>query len=113
MDEAAELDGAGSLRILTTVLLPLMKPALATVATFAFLGHWNDFMSPLIYLRSTTKFTLALGLRFFQNSANVGGESKEPYLMAASLMMTLPCILLFFAAQRYFVRGVVMSGLKY
>ena len=113
LDEAAELDGANSLGILLSVLAPLMKPALATVAIFSFLGHWNDFMGPLIYLRSTANFTLALGLRFFQQSAETGGAPREPFLMAASLMVTLPCIILFFSAQRYFVRGVVMSGFKY
>jgi multiple sugar transport system permease protein len=112
LDEAAELDGAGTLRTLTTVLVPLMKPALATLVILAFLGHWNDFMGPLIYLRSTNKFTLALGLRFFQNVAETGSEPKDAYLMAASLMATAPCVALFFAAQRYFVQGVVMSGLK-
>lgn len=113
LDEAAELDGAGTLRVLWAVLIPLMKPALATVAVFSFLGHWNDFINPLIFLQSTEKFTLALGLSFFQRAAETGGAPREPFLMAASLMVTAPCIALFFAAQRYFVRGVVMSGLKY
>jgi ABC-type glycerol-3-phosphate transport system permease component len=112
LDEAAELDGAGALRLLSSVLLPLLAPALATVAVFSFLGHWNDFMSPLIYLRSTNKFTLALGLRFLQTAADMGGRPREPFLMAASLMATVPCVVLFVAAQRYFVRGVVMSGIK-
>lgn len=111
-DEAAEIDGAGSLRVLTSILLPQMKPALTTVAIFSFLGHWNEFMNPLIFLRSIEKYTLALGLRFFQQAAETGGEPREAYLMAASLMVTVPCILLFLATQRYFVRGVVMSGLK-
>jgi len=113
LDEAAELDGANGFQTLTSVLVPLMKPALATVAIFSFLSHWNEFLNPLIFLRSTEKFTLALGLRFFQQAAETGGEPREPYLMAASLMVTLPCIVLFFSAQRYFVRGVVMSGMKY
>ena len=112
LDEAAELDGAGSLRTLVTVLLPLMKPALATVAIFAFLGNWNDFMGPLIYLRSMEKYTLALGLLFFRNTPAFEGEIKEALLMAASLMVTAPCIALFMVAQGYFVRGVVMSGIK-
>jgi multiple sugar transport system permease protein len=112
LDEAAELDGANSFRILWSVLVPLMKPALATVAIFSFLDHWNDFIHPLIYLRSTEKFTLQLGLRFFQQSAETGGAPREPFLLAASLMVAAPCVVLFFVAQRYFVRGITMSGLK-
>lgn len=112
LDEAAELDGASSFRTLWSVLIPLMKPAVATVAIFSFLGHWNDFMGPLIFLKSTNNFTLALGLRFFQTTAETGGAPREPFLMAASIMVTLPCIVLFFTTQRYFVQGVVMSGFK-
>jgi ABC-type glycerol-3-phosphate transport system permease component len=113
LDEAAELDGAGTFRVLWNVLVPLMKPALATVAIFSFLGNWNSFIDPLIYLRSTEKYTLQLGLRFFQQAAETGGAPREPFMMAASLMVAAPCIALFFVAQRYFVRGIVMSGLKY
>ena len=112
LDEAAEMDGASSVRILYSILLPALSPALATVAIFSFLFNWNDFIHPLIYLRSTEKFTLSLGLRFFQQAAETGGEPQEPYLMAASLMATLPPILLFVFAQRYFVRGIVLSGIK-
>jgi len=115
-DEAAMLDGAGSLRILFTVLLPLIQPALITVSILSFLGHWNDFFTPLIYLNTTEKMTLSVGLRWFQTSfAYSGGDvgdPKEQLLMAASLMTALPCVLLFFVAQRYFVEGVVMSGIK-
>lgn len=115
-DEAAMLDGASSLRILFTVLLPLIKPALITVSILSFLGHWNDFFTPLIYLNTTEKMTLSVGLRWFQTSfAYSGGDvgdPKEQLLMAASLMTALPCVLLFFVAQRYFVEGVVMSGIK-
>ena len=115
-DEAAMLDGASALRILFVVLLPLIKPALITVSILSFLGHWNDFFTPLIYLNTTEKFTLSVGLRYFQTSfAYSGGDvgdPKEQLLMAASLMTALPCVLLFFVAQRYFVEGVVMSGIK-
>lgn len=112
LDEAAEIDGANSLRILLSVLLPVLMPALATMAIFAFLFNWNDFIHPLIYLRSTENYTLSLGLRFFQQAAETGGEPQEPYLMAASLMVTIPPILVFIFAQRYFVRGIVLSGIK-
>lgn len=112
LDEAAMIDGAGSLRILWQVLIPLAKPAIATVAIFSFLFHWNDFFRPLIYLNTTENFTLALGLRFFRQTADTGGEPREHLLMAASVMMTLPVILLFFSLQRYFVEGITMSGIK-
>jgi multiple sugar transport system permease protein len=110
-DEAAEIDGANSLQILTQVLLPLIKPALTTVAIFSFLEHWNDFIGPLMYLNTPSRFTIALGLRYFQ-TIPMAGQPREHLLMAAALMMSLPSVVLFFAAQRYFVRGLVMSGIK-
>jgi ABC-type glycerol-3-phosphate transport system permease component len=110
LDEAAEIDGAGQVRILWSVLVPQLKPALASVAIFSFLFNWNDFIHPLIFLKNSELFTLALGLRFYQVAADVGGEPREPYLMAASLLAAAPAVLLFFFAQRYFVRGIVMSG---
>jgi multiple sugar transport system permease protein len=112
LDEAAEIDGAGPFRILWAVLLPLTKPAIATVAIFSFLAHWRDFIHPLIYLSSREKFPLSLGLRWFQTTAVDGSEPREHLLMAAALLMALPCILLFFGMQRYFVRGIVMTGSK-
>ena len=115
-DEAAMLDGASSLQILFTVLLPLIRPAIITVSILSFLAHWNDFFTPLIYLNTKEKLTLSVGLRWFQTSFSYSGadasEPKEQLLMAASLMTALPCVLLFFVAQRYFVQGIVMSGLK-
>ena len=112
LDEAAMIDGAGSLRILWQILIPLSKPAMATVAIFSFLFHWNDFFRPLIYLNSIDNFTLSLGLRFFQESAEAGGQPLEHLLMAASVMMTIPVIVLFFSMQRYFVEGIAMSGIR-
>jgi multiple sugar transport system permease protein len=112
LDEAAEMDGANSLRVLVNVILPLLTPALATVAIFAFLYNWNDFIHPLIYLRSTETFTLSLGLRFFQNTGDIGGEPREAYLMAASLLASIPPILVFIFSQRYYIRGVIFSGMK-
>lgn len=112
LDEAAMIDGAGSLRILWQIMLPLSKPALATVCIFSFLFHWNDFFRPLIYLNTTEHFTLSLGLRFFQTAAERGGQPLEHLLMAASVMMTLPVLLLFFSLQRYFIEGITMSGIK-
>ena len=112
LDEAAEIDGAGPLRILWSVLIPVLLPALATISIFAFLFNWNAFIDPLIYLSSEENFTLSLGLRFFQQTPETAGDPQEPYLMAASLMASLPPITLFIFAQRYFVRGVVLSGIK-
>ena len=111
-DEAAKIDGANSFRILWQVLAPLCRPALTTVAIFSFLYHWNQFIEPLIYLNTPTKFTVSLGLQFFQTVPTEGGEPKEQLLMAGTIMMVAPCVVLFFAAQRYFVRGIVLSGLK-
>lgn len=112
LDEAAKIDGASSWTILWRILVPLCQPALATVAIFSFLSHWNEFLEPLIYLSSKEKFTLALGLRFFQTQPNDAQEPRDQLLMAASLVMTAPVLLLFFACQRYFIRGIVMSGIK-
>ena len=113
LDEAAIIDGAGSLRILWEILIPLVKPGITTVALFSFLYHWNDFIRPLIFLNSQEKFTLSLGLRFFQKSITAGGGlPQDDLLMAASVMMTLPVILLFFFSQRYFVQGSAMAGIK-
>jgi ABC-type glycerol-3-phosphate transport system permease component len=112
LDEAALIDGASYFRVYWSVLLPLTRPALAAVAIISFVSTWNDFLTPLIYLNSQEKFTLALGLQFFQNVPQEGGEPLQHLLMAASVMATIPCLLLFFAFQRYFVEGVVLSGIK-
>lgn len=112
LDEAAIVDGASYPRILFSVLLPLMKPVLATVAVINFIASWNDFLGPLIYLTSPENFTLAVGLRYFNVTPGQPGVPQNHLLMASVVMATAPCIVLFFAAQRYFVQGIVMSGLK-
>jgi multiple sugar transport system permease protein len=112
LDEAAVIDGANSWQVLVSVLLPLAKPAMATVAIFAFLANWDDFFHPLIYLHSIENFPLSIGLRWFQQRASDPAEPREHLLMAASVLMILPCVLVFFTMQRYFVRGIVMSGIK-
>jgi multiple sugar transport system permease protein len=108
LDEAAMIDGAGPLTIWWRVLLPLARPALITVTLFSFIAHWDDFMGPLIYLNSMEKYTVSIGLRLFQD---MFGTQLE-LLMAASLIHILPTIILFFIAQRYFVKGIAMTGLK-
>jgi multiple sugar transport system permease protein len=114
LDEAARIDGAGYLRIFWQILMPLSIPALATAAILTFMGRWDAFLEPFIFINSSSKFTVAIGIRYFQAVQSVAdaGEHKEHLLMAASVMMTAPIILLFFAAQRYFVRGIVMTGIK-
>lgn len=112
LDEAAKIDGANSLQILSRVIVPLAKPALATAAIFSFLGHWNEFQEPLIFLNNAKNFTIALGLRYFQTLPNESQEPRDHLLMAASLIVLAPCILTFFLAQRQFVKGIVMSGIK-
>jgi multiple sugar transport system permease protein len=112
LDDAARIDGANFLRIFWNVLMPLSGPILATLAVIGFIAHWNDFLGPLIYLDSRSKFTIALGLRYFQNISGLGGEPLQHLLMAASVTFTIPCIVIFFVAQRYFVQGIVLSGVK-
>ncbi len=107
LDEAAMLDGASYFRIWWRVLLPLSAPALATVAVFTFIGNWDAFDAPLIYLNSSDKYTVALGLRMFQDSYSTETEQ----LMAASLIHILPMVVIFFLAQRFFLKGVAMTGL--
>jgi ABC-type glycerol-3-phosphate transport system permease component len=107
LDEAARIDGASNFRIFTSIILPLSKPALGTVAIFSFIGNWNNLLDPLIYLRSTEKYTLALGLNLFK------GQHFTAYneLMAVSIIQLLPILIIFFVAQKYFVRGVALSGM--
>jgi ABC-type glycerol-3-phosphate transport system permease component len=108
LDEAAEIDGAGLLDVLWRIVVPLSKPAIATVGVFSFINHWNDFLRPLIFLQLPERLTLAVGLRWF-----TGRESTEFHLlMAASFMALLPVIVVFFVAQKQFVRGIALTGLK-
>lgn len=106
--DAARIDGCSEFAIYWRIMLPLTTPALITVAIFTFLFAWNDFIGPLLYINSAEKFTIALGLASFRGAL----RSQWHLLMAATMATTLPVILLFFFLQRYFIRGVVMSGLK-
>ncbi|MBC7809294.1 MAG: carbohydrate ABC transporter permease [Akkermansiaceae bacterium] len=107
-DEASMTDGASLLTTWRKILLPLSRPALITVGLFSFLGHWDDFMGPPIYLHSMEKYTVSIGLRLFQDMFG----SQLERLVAASLIHILPTIILFFFAQRYFTKGIAMTGLK-
>lgn len=111
-DEAALIDGASYLRTFVSVLMPLIKPAVATVAIIVFMNSWNLFLEPLIYLTSNKYFTLAVGLRFWDAQPAQGELTLTHLMMAMCVLTAAPCIVLFFAAQRVFVRGIVMSGIK-
>jgi multiple sugar transport system permease protein len=109
LSEAAKIDGCSEVRIFTDVLLPLAKPALAVVALFTFMGTWNDFMGPMIYLSDQETFTLSLGLQAYQSQH---GGTQWNLLMAAATVVILPVIVVFFFAQKMFIQGIATSGLK-
>jgi ABC-type glycerol-3-phosphate transport system permease component len=109
LEEAARLDGASTLGILWHIIVPLSKPALATVAVLAFIGNWNNFLGPLIYLRDPDLHTLAIAVQRFRGSY---GNLYYHYMMAVSVLVVIPIIAIFFFAQRYLIRGIVMTGLK-
>lgn len=111
LDDAAKLDGAGALRILYSVLLPLAKPTIATAAIFVFIANWNNLWEPLIFLTSVENFTLALGMTWFRSSGG-GVGTIQNLANAYAVLMTLPVLALFFSAQKYFVKGVVLSASK-
>jgi multiple sugar transport system permease protein len=108
LEDAARIDGCGKWGIYTNVILPLSKPALATLTTFVFLSNWNSFMWPLIVISSPEKKTLPIGLYAFMGQY----DTDWTLLMAASLMVMLPVLIVFLLGQRYFVKGIVLSGLK-
>lgn len=108
LDEAAIIDGASHSVIFWRIMMPLSGPALATVGIFAFVYNWRDFMGPLIYLNSPEKQTLELGLRTYQSLH----DEHWDLLMAGSVLVMIPLLVLFLVGQRYFVKGIVMSGLK-
>jgi multiple sugar transport system permease protein len=108
LEEAAKIDGCTYWRTFWTIMLPLVRPAMATVAIFTFMGAWNNFMGPLIYVSSPTKMPVAYALQLYQSVH--GGEFG--YLMAASTMVMLPVLLVFFFCQRYFIQGITLTGLK-
>ncbi len=108
LSEAARIDGANELRIYWSVIMPLAKPALATVAIFEFIARWRDYLGPLIYLNDQRLYTLSLGI--YQYRTQYGAEWA--LLMAASVLITLPIILLFFFLQKTFVQGIALTGIK-
>lgn len=111
MEEAAVMDGANVVQIYWHIMLPLIRPALLAIGVLAFQGNWNNFQGPLIYLNTMENFPMILGLKFFEQSL-----SKEApmwnYMMAMSVLMAVPILGLFFAAQRYFIEGLNVGGVK-
>ena len=108
LSEAARMDGASEIRIYASIIMPLVKPALATVAIFEFIARWRDYIGPLIYLKDQSLYTLSLGL--YEYSSQYGREWG--LLMAASVMMTMPIVMLFFFLQKTFVQGITLTGIK-
>ena len=108
LDESAYIDGATPFQVYWRIILPLSKPALAVVGVFTFLGVWNDYLGPLIYLNDSDKYTLAMGLASFQGTYT----AQWGYLMAAAAVVLLPIVILFAFAQKYFVEGIALTGLK-
>jgi multiple sugar transport system permease protein len=108
LSESARIDGCNDFGIYSKIILPLSKPALATLTVFTFMGSWNDFMGPLIYLRDRELFTIQLGIRFFQQLYG----TEYTLIMAATSLSLIPVIIVYLFAQRYFIEGVATSGLK-
>jgi ABC-type glycerol-3-phosphate transport system permease component len=108
LDDSAKIDGAGPFRIYWYIMLPLVRPVLIVIAIFTFLGAWNDFIGPLIYLNDPELTPIALGLQVFKSAHG----SEFGMLMAAATVMTVPIIVLFFLAQRYFIQGITLTGMK-
>jgi multiple sugar transport system permease protein len=109
LDESATMDGCGAFQIYWRIILPLSVPALITTALFTFIWTWDDFFSQLLYLSSANLFTVPLGLRLFMDST---GESFYGALFAMSVLALIPCLILFFTLQKYFVEGISTSGIK-
>ncbi|MBV7338116.1 carbohydrate ABC transporter permease [Chloroflexi bacterium TSY] len=110
LEDAALIDGCSRVRIYTNIVLPLAKPVLATVTIFAFMGAWNEYLGPLIYLGNQEQYTLSLGLQVFISSQQ--RRAEWGMMMAASTMMVMPVIMLFFFAQKQFVQGITLTGIK-
>jgi len=109
LEDAARMDGCGKFRILWSIVLPLSKPALATLALFTFMTYWNDLLGPVIYLSSVEKATLTIGLANLQSGVMT---TRYDLLMAGSVLSVLPILILLIIGQKWFVKGIAMTGLK-
>ncbi len=114
LSDAARIDGASEIGILFRIIMPLMTPALTVIALFRWLGAWNDYLGPLIYLNRPDLYPLALGINQLRTAVTSTGTQANtyPYLMAASTIIALPILLLFFFAQRTFIEGISLTGIK-
>ena len=108
LEDAARIDGCSPFGIYWRIMLPLAKPALATLAIFTFMGTWNDFMRPLIYLSDLDKMTLPVGLALLANHQDI----RIPLIMAAAVLSLLPIVVFYAFGQKYFVRGIALTGMK-
>jgi len=108
LGESAEMDGCNQFVIFSRIMLPLVKPALAVLGVFGFMGSWNDLLSPLIFLNNVNKFTLTLGLAYFKGLY----ISRWNLIMAGSVVSIIPILVLYLFSQKYFEKGIVMSGIK-
>ena len=109
LDEAAKIDGCNSFQILVQILLPVLKPSMISVCIFQTIWTWNDFMNPLIYINSVSKYTLSLALRM---GLDVAASTNWNEIMAMACVSILPLVIMFFCFQKYFVEGIASSGLK-
>jgi multiple sugar transport system permease protein len=109
LDEAAQIDGCGPIGIFWRIILPLMKPALATASIFAFIWSWNDFFIPLLYLTDPDLYTVPLALRSFVSAE---GESAWGQLFAMSVLSLVPIFAVFLFGQKFIIRGISTTGLK-
>lgn len=110
LEDAARIDGCNAYSTWWRIMVPMTRPVLVTIAVFTFMGAWNDFMGPLIYLTDEEKRTIALGLSYFQGSSRAAPELH--LLMAATVYSIIPCLILFFFCQRIFIKGIVFTGVK-
>jgi multiple sugar transport system permease protein len=117
LDDAARIDGCGTFRIYWNIIVPLSAPALATISIFSFQAKWNQFFEPLIYLTNTEIMPLALGVRMFRSAlmlpgGGVSGNISWSHMLAATVVMVIPILVVFFVGQRVFIQGIVVSGVK-
>lgn len=108
LEDAAKIDGCGALRIFATIMVPLAKPAIATICVLGFIAFWNDFQSPLIYLSDYMLYPISMGMYMFKSSESLFAN----YVMAASMVSIVPVTVIFFSAQQYFVKGIALTGIK-
>ena len=115
LEEAATIDGAGRFRVFWQIMLPMVTPAVVAMLVLTFMGAWNDYFTPLIYLNDPNKYTLALGLQFLRDNTigvnNSGSVGNLNILMAGALVMIIPMLAIFFVAQKYIIEGVSVTGL--